>query len=229
VSGLGHEVKPLPDIRPADTARSKYDLPNGVRLRFQVSLNKVEPAVSNAVISLFSKDCCRAALSDEFLPIRPEVARVIKPLAFARCRETGAGAASGPDEPVVWPAGVPEGERPESAAGEEVALGVSQKLVWFDIFDAPLVDHPIRNSPGLDRFADDLGFERVGLVVPGRHLGTAGPQFMVHTLRPRISIQSPHFKASGGSKVSRTSLARMYRNCKLSIFPRSTPRARAQA
>jgi hypothetical protein len=80
---VGHEVQPLPDMRRADTARSKYSLPNGVVLPFQVSLNKVEPAVSNRVISLFSKDRCRIALADESCPSRPEVTRVIKPAAFA--------------------------------------------------------------------------------------------------------------------------------------------------
>jgi hypothetical protein len=82
---VGHEVQPLPDVRRPDAARSKYRLPNGVVLPFQVSLNKVEPAVSNRVISLFSKERCRLALADESRPIRPEVTRVIKPFAFS-CR-----------------------------------------------------------------------------------------------------------------------------------------------
>ena len=62
---MGTEVQPLPDVRRTDAARSKYRLPNGVTRPFQVSLNKVEPAVSNRVISLFSKDRCRAAEGDE--------------------------------------------------------------------------------------------------------------------------------------------------------------------
>jgi len=45
--GNGHEVKPLPDVRRTNTARSKNRLPNGVIDRLQVSLNKVEPAMSN--------------------------------------------------------------------------------------------------------------------------------------------------------------------------------------
>jgi hypothetical protein len=53
---VGNEVKPLSPVRCADAARSKYRLPNGVLFRFQVSLNKVEPAVSNRSINLFSKD-----------------------------------------------------------------------------------------------------------------------------------------------------------------------------
>jgi hypothetical protein len=47
VLGDAHEVKPLPDVRRTDAARSKNRLPNGVIERLQVSLNKVEPAVSN--------------------------------------------------------------------------------------------------------------------------------------------------------------------------------------
>jgi hypothetical protein len=62
---MGTEVQPLPDVRRTDAARSKYGRPNGVRRLFQVNVNKVEPAVSNRVINLLSKDCCRAALPDE--------------------------------------------------------------------------------------------------------------------------------------------------------------------
>jgi hypothetical protein len=82
--GVGHEVKPLPDVRGADATCAKYRLPNGVIRCFQVSLNKVEPAVSNRGTNLLSKDDWRAALADESFPLRPEVARVFKPLAFAR-------------------------------------------------------------------------------------------------------------------------------------------------
>jgi hypothetical protein len=181
--GVCHEVKPLPDVCPTDTARSKYDLPNGVRLRFQVSLNKVEPAVSNAVISLFSKDCCRAALADEFLPIRPEMARVIKPAAFACCRETGAGAASGPHMPVVGPSGAPERETPEPSSGEEVALGVFHKVACSDILDAPLVHYPVGDRPGFDGLTDDRRFEWIGFVVPSGGHGHCLPGYFGCGLR----------------------------------------------
>src|SRR6185312_11684345 len=103
--GVGHEVQPLSDVRRTDTARSKYRLPNGVVLPFQVSLYKVEPAVSNRVISLFSKDRCRLSDADESYPIRPEVTRVIKPFSLACRREGRAGTASGPALAIVGPSG----------------------------------------------------------------------------------------------------------------------------
>lgn len=56
VFGVGHEVKPLPDMRGTDAARSKYRLPNGVTFSFQVSLNKVEPAHSNRCRNLFANN-----------------------------------------------------------------------------------------------------------------------------------------------------------------------------
>jgi hypothetical protein len=81
--GVGNEEKALSPVRSADTARSKYHLPNGVRFRFQVSLNKVEPAESNCTFNLLSKDRCRFALADESEPMRPEVASILKPFTFA--------------------------------------------------------------------------------------------------------------------------------------------------
>jgi hypothetical protein len=186
--GVGHEVKPLPDVCPTDTARSKYDLPNGVRLRFQVSLNKVEPAVSNAVISLFSKDDWRAALANEFLPIRPEMARVIKPAAFACCRETGAGGASGPHRFVVRPSGVSEGEAPKSAAGEGVELSESSNIVRCKFFDVATDYLTVRNSPGLYRFAHDLALEWVEVVIerPFRHSAPTSPLPTALRARPPV-------------------------------------------
>jgi hypothetical protein len=126
---VGTEVQALPDVWRTNACRSKYRLPNGVVLRFQVSLNKVEPAESNRVIRLFSKDDWRLALADESYPIRPEVTRVIKPFAFACTREGRAGAASGPDGFVVWPSGESESVTPHGDPGEEVALGVSSNIV----------------------------------------------------------------------------------------------------
>jgi len=55
VGTVANEVQSLSSVRRTLATRSKYRLPNGVRLAFQVSLNKVEPAVSNRVINLFSK------------------------------------------------------------------------------------------------------------------------------------------------------------------------------
>jgi hypothetical protein len=131
--GVGTEVQPLPDVRRPDAVCSKNHLPNGVRRRFQVCLNKVEPAESNRVISLFSKEDWRLSLDDESRPIRPEVTRVIKPLAFACRGEAGTGAASGPERFVIGPSGEPGSKAPEASAGEEVALRVSAQVVGSNI------------------------------------------------------------------------------------------------
>jgi hypothetical protein len=70
-SGVGHEPQPLPDVRRADTASSKYRRPRGVTLPLQVSTNSVEPAPSNSRRNLLSKNDCRSALADETEPMRP--------------------------------------------------------------------------------------------------------------------------------------------------------------
>jgi hypothetical protein len=127
--GVGtDEIETMTDVGCARAVCAQYRKPNGVRLRFQVSMNKVEPAVSNRSISLLAKDCSRAALADETRPFRPEVTRVCKPLSFARDGEAGARAASGPDRALVGPAGLPQGETPEASPGKEVALGVSGNI-----------------------------------------------------------------------------------------------------
>jgi hypothetical protein len=54
---------------------------------------------------LFAHADWRAALADESVPVGPEVAVVGKAFALARDRERLAGARSGPDGTVVWPAG----------------------------------------------------------------------------------------------------------------------------
>jgi hypothetical protein len=129
VLGVGtDEIETLTDVGCARAVCAQYRKPNGVRLRFQVSMNKVEPAVSNRSISLLTKDCSRAALADETIPGRPEVTRVCKPLSFARNGEAGARAASGPHRALVWPSCISERETPEAAPREEMALGVSGKL-----------------------------------------------------------------------------------------------------
>jgi hypothetical protein len=122
--GVGHEEQPVPDVRCANAVCAQYRRRNGVAFRFQVCRNKVEPAVSNRRINLFSKDDWRAALADEPKPFRPEVTRVVKPLAFASRREGWTRAASGPHWSAVGPSCVAECETPETRACKEMTLGV---------------------------------------------------------------------------------------------------------
>jgi len=51
------------------------------------------------------------------------VARIVAPSLGAGIREGLAGAAPGPDGPVVGPSGEPERERPAPDPGKEMALG----------------------------------------------------------------------------------------------------------
>ena len=139
--GVGtDEIKSLPPVRRADTARSKYRLPNGVTFSFQVSLNKVEPAESNRCRNLLSKHDWRAALVNESLPYRPEVARVVKAFTFPGDRERRARTASSPRWMIVWPSGKPKRVAPDSDSGKEVALCPAFKVFRLDFVDASLVN-----------------------------------------------------------------------------------------
>jgi hypothetical protein len=126
-------------MRRTDAVCSQYRRRNGVAFRFHVSANKVEPAVSNCRCNLLAKDCSRATLADEAIPLRPEVTSIIKPSPFARRAETGAGAGTCPDRSVVGPSGESERVAPDANSGEEMALGISQKVCWLDILDAPFI------------------------------------------------------------------------------------------
>jgi hypothetical protein len=56
VFNVGHEPQSLSDVRGADARSRHTDRPAGVVFTFQVSLNKVEPAVVNCCFNLLSKD-----------------------------------------------------------------------------------------------------------------------------------------------------------------------------
>jgi hypothetical protein len=62
-----------------------------------------------------------------------------------------------------------QGNAPKSATGKEVALGVFHKVSWFDIDNASFIDIPRRNCACFDGFADNLGFQRINLVVIRTH------------------------------------------------------------
>jgi len=125
---VGHEVKPLSDVRRPEARSAGIERPDGVTRCFQVSANKVEPSKSVTGRNLLAKDSVRSALANEPRPVRPEMALIIE-AAFAPCGAEGlAGAAPGPDWSVVRPPGEPEGVAPDPDAGEEVALGESHEV-----------------------------------------------------------------------------------------------------
>jgi hypothetical protein len=69
--GLGHEPESLPDMRSPDARSRDTDCPEGVTFTFQVILNKVEPAVVNRCINLFTKDDWRSLAPYKMEPMRP--------------------------------------------------------------------------------------------------------------------------------------------------------------
>ena len=92
---------------------------------------------------------------------------VSKPFSFACRGERLAWAGSSPDLGVVADAGEAQGVRPDPDAGEEVALGISSKFIWPDIFDAPLVYVAGRDVASGDQISQPFGGVFVVLVEVG--------------------------------------------------------------
>jgi hypothetical protein len=118
---------------------------------------------------LLSENDWRLGNPDKSDPFWPEVSRVCFAFALAGITERLAGTASGPDGAVVWPSCITEGKTPEPAAGKEVALGISHKVVWFDIGNASLIYISWCNRTRLDCLANRLRFQRIDFVVVGTH------------------------------------------------------------
>src|SRR5574340_826771 len=130
--------------------------------------------MSNRCRHLLSKADWRAALLDEPVELRPEVARVFVAEPFARLAVGLAGTGARPDCAVVWPSGKSQGETPARDACEEVALSKPSNVVWRNIRDTPRVHFARRDVPGGNQVAQPLGGIGVDLVVVGRghRLGT---------------------------------------------------------
>ena len=78
---------------------------------------------------------------------------LIKPCSFACRGERLARAGSGPDRSAVRPSCGPKGSAPDADSGEEVALGVSQKVGWSDIFNASGIHVAGCNVTGFEEVA----------------------------------------------------------------------------
>lgn len=167
--GVGHEPQSLSDMRRTEARSRDTGRCDGVTDSFQVSLNKVEPAVADRCFNLFTKDCLRFSLLDEIEPGGPEVSLITGALLLSGGAEWLAGAASGPHWLVIWPSGEPQGVAPDSDAGEEMALCVSGKIVCSDILDAPFVHVAGRNVAGGDKVPQPLRGVGVDLVIVGAH------------------------------------------------------------
>jgi hypothetical protein len=136
----------LLDVRRADARSRDTDRPDGVTDSFQVSRYSIEPAVANRCFNLLTKDDWRAALADEAIPYRPEVAIVGPAFAFAGRAERLARAGSGPNRSVVGPACESQGEAPSADAGEKMALLISSKVIRRHLGNAALVHISGRNQ-----------------------------------------------------------------------------------
>ena len=139
--------------------------PDGVARSFHVSLYKVEPTKSVFARNLLAKDDCRSALLNKPMEGGPKVPLVSKPSAFACRAERLARAGTGPDGPVVGPAGAAQGVGPDGDAGKEVALGVSGQIGGCDIFDAPFVYVAGRDMALRNQLAQPCGRLGVNLVI----------------------------------------------------------------
>jgi len=155
-------------VRRPNERCAKIDRPEGVILRLQVESNKVEPV--ERTVNLLSKDRLRASEADEVEEGGPEVPLVSKPLSFACRAERLAWAGSAPSRSFVGPSCGAHGEGPPSDPGEEMALGVSHKVGWLDIFDAPFVHVAGRDHPLGYKLPKPLGGGGVDLVVIGARL-----------------------------------------------------------
>lgn len=101
--------------------------------------------------NLLAHNSCRAEVADDAEEVGPEVAGVVESVTFAGAAEWLAGARAGDDSHVVSDARQTESTRPAADSCKKVELGVSQKLSWVDIGDAPFVHVAGGYLAGIDR------------------------------------------------------------------------------
>ncbi len=182
--GLGHEVQSFPDVRRAEIAGSQTMCPEGVALRFQVVLNKVEPHFSVSPASLACSPSARlpddlggrdllpeddegTALADEGEPGWPEVTFVGGPSPPSRVGIGLAGAGAGPAPEVVGDSREAEGVGPDPDSGEPMALGEPPDVVGTDVPDVSLIDLSLGNLARRHEPAQPFRAERIDFVVVG--------------------------------------------------------------
>ena len=81
-------VEPLPDVRGTDAVCSKYNEPEGVTFRFQVSLNSIDPSEPNSMWHLFANEQDRSFCLDQVEEGWPEMSLVTLRL-FSPCDRPG--------------------------------------------------------------------------------------------------------------------------------------------
>jgi hypothetical protein len=98
------------------------------------------------------------------------VALVVETSTLAGGAERLTWARTGPNRTLVTPPGAAQGVAPDADPGEEVALGVTTKVIGFHVLDAAVVDIAWRDVSGLDKLAQPRRRERVKLVVICGHV-----------------------------------------------------------
>lgn len=166
---LGDDPETVTTVWRIDGTSRDNGRPAGVADAFQVSEHSVEPILANRCRNLLSHPDSRPSGTDEAKLVGPQVPFVVCTGSFARDRERLAGAASSPQFAVVGPAGESGSERPSADAGEEMALAVSHKVIWFNIDNAPGVHVTGRDQALGDQVAQPLGREGFDFVVVAGH------------------------------------------------------------
>jgi hypothetical protein len=135
---VGHPVQPLSPVGRADARSAQIGSPAGISQSFQVKANSGEPFTSILARNLLSKHRCRSPLGDEIVKSGPKVALVGVSLSLASARKRLTRTGAGPDSGNAFESGPPQGKRPSSDPGEEMALVESGKVT--PALDAALSD-----------------------------------------------------------------------------------------
>ena len=121
------------------------------------------------------------------------MARVIKPSAFSRRGEAGAGARARPNRSVIGPSGKSQGVIPDCNSGKEVALSKSSKVGGVHVRDAALIHFSRCNDVLADQFAEPGRFLGIDFVVEVHSLSLS--RHLDLFLRPLDHVRVADFSA----------------------------------
>jgi hypothetical protein len=145
----------------------------------------------------------------------PEVARVIKPLAFSCGAKARTGATSRPNRSVIGPSGESQGAAPHSNAGKEVALAESVQIFGSNFGDRSLIHFSRRDDVLVYQFPQPCCFLRIVLVVPVQSVVPPPPP-------PHILSVTTTSRPSR-ARFSRTHAPRAHRTTNVTKLPAITP------
>lgn len=149
--------------------------PAGVARGFQVKEHSIECQVDDAS-NVFADEYSGSFLLNKARQDRPEVA-VVFLRKLAACDAEGlAGEAAGPDFRVVRDAGKSASKSKAANSGEEMALSVSSQASRGNVFNATVINIPIRDVPGFDQVSEPLSRIRIELIVISGHHHPTRPE-----------------------------------------------------